>query len=313
MKSTFLKYLVPWLVVFCSCTGTKNLTKSKAHQENFKYSYCAPNVFYEQKCTRPEEPETTAISLPDLSLHDQLLCSILGITQEVGQLSQMKSKPAQENLLAVIALRQKILNKIVLAQSQLQAVAAELDCEGERADMAARYLDDIDSKRNRKLTIASVITGALTTVATAILSDNDVQVATAVGGGLLSAGLGALTINPKGAKIAFYHRRNLLAPIWSDTVANNDYPDFVWQMLHEKRFSNKGDVTLAESIKRRWLQFDLDEGLNKEQLNLLFGAGGYYHADDLHSRAAMVNQLQSTIRSFHQDLTSFVVYINALD
>jgi len=83
-------------------------------------------------------------------------------------------------------------------------------------------------------------------------------------------------------------------------------------MLHTRQFSNSGSVTLAESIRSRWLRFELNGKADKDKESLLFGNGGYYHSDELHTRAAMLSQLQSTIRSINQDLASLVVVIEML-
>jgi hypothetical protein len=139
---------------------------------------------------------------------------------------------------------------------------AELDCEGERARLAGIYLDNLNSKYNRRLTVASVVAGALTTAATALITQHNAQATVGISGGLVSAALALSTINPKGRKIEFYHERNLLRPIWDRTPVNAGYPLFVWKMLH--------------------------------------------------TRAAMLSQLQSTIRSINQDLASLVVVIEML-
>jgi hypothetical protein len=195
---------------------------------------------------------------------------------------------------------------------ELESVSAELECEGERANLAAIYLDNMNNRRNRKLTVASVVAGALTTVAAAIIEGRSGQIATGVGGGLLSAGLALSTVNPKGRTIGFYHGRNLLHGIWVDSEVNKDYPVFVWHILREKQFSNSGEVTLVQSIRNRWLQFEFDGEPDKKQTDLLFGVGGAYHADELHMRAAMLNQLQSTIRSINQDLVGVVEFIEKM-
>jgi|GEM_PF-5690272 hypothetical protein len=48
------------------------------------------------------------------------------------------------------------------------------------------------------------------------------------------------------------------------------------------------------------------------RLLLHCGRGGLYHADELHTHAAMLDQLQSTIQSINQDLASLVVVIESL-
>lgn len=299
------------IAIISSCSTAKKTTMNTRLQ-SFKYNYCAPNIPYLQHEILWKDSIKIDLSKTGISQHDQLLCQILGISSTIHELWTMKHN-TKESVSGQVLLRQKVTSRILLAQTQLQAVAAELDCEGERADMAAAYLDGINSKRNTKLTVGSVILGALTTVATAVISKNSVQTAVGVGGGLISAGLGALTINPKGKQLEFEHDHNLLRTIWSEPKTNTDYPEFVWSMLHEKSFSNKGDVTLSQSIKNRWIQFEFDGHIDQDQEILLFGKGGYYRSDDLHTRATMINQLQSTIRSLNQDLTSLIALIAQMD
>ena len=207
-------------------------------------------------------------------------------------------------------LKQIIADRVRTARVELESVIAELDCEGERANLAALYLDNLNNRRNRWYTVSSVVTGALTTVVGVLIEGRSGQIAVGVSGGAISAGLALATINPKGRKIAFYHERNLLRSIWSDTATNREYPRFVWHMLHEKQLSNSGTVTLAQSIRDRWMQFVFNGDPDEKQVALLFGDGGFYHADDLHMRAAMLNQLQSTIRSLNQDLIGVVELID---
>lgn len=274
----------------------------------FQHSYCSPTVPYLQYPEVWEDSLHKDLSKTNISAHDLLVCQILGLSDEIDALWALRysNLPSEKN--QYVLLKQNITARLLLAQSQLEAVAGELDCEGERSDLAASYLDGINSKRNTKLTVASVIVGALTTVGTVIVSGKTGQTMVGVGGGLLSAGLGAMTISPKGKKVEFYHERNLLQSIWKEPAVNTEYPVFVWKMLQDKQFSNNKQLTLAQSIKNRWLQFEFDGEIKENQEILLFGRGGFYHADDLHTRSAMINQLQSTIRSVFQDLASFAAF-----
>jgi len=299
-----------WLIFFyclvaCSCRTTR---ESRAREDNFKYSYCTPTVTYES----PAWPDSGLSKIPPggLSPHDSILSSILGIGAYLSELWTIPEDRGGE--LRRLSLKQKIDQRILVAETESAAVVAELDCEVERASLAGIYLDNLNSKYNHHLTIASVVTGALTTAATALLSQHNAQAAVGVSGGLVSAALALSTINPKGRKIEFYHEKNLLQPIWDQAPVNTGYPLFVWKMLHTRQFSNSGSVTLAESIRRRWLQFELNGKADKDKEGLLFGSGGYYHSDELHTRAAMLSQLQSTILSINQDLASLVVVIGTL-
>ncbi|MDQ1150774.1 hypothetical protein QE382_002758 [Sphingobacterium zeae] len=52
----------------------------------------------------------------------------------------------------------------MLFGSELNAVAAELDCNGERIDKLAGYIEGINANKQTSLTVASILLGAVTTV-----------------------------------------------------------------------------------------------------------------------------------------------------
>lgn len=309
-KQTTLLAGFVFMAALTSCGTQKSTIRNR--EETFKSNYCSPTVSYlrTKELFKEAEPVDLIKYHIPISAHDQLLCQILGISNDVKKMVSLKKENPNET--TYLLLKQKITSRLLLAQSELSAVTAELDCEGERSDMAANYIDGLNSKRNRNLTVGSVVLGALTTVVTAVVKNNSVQTTVGISGGLVSAGLGALTINPKGKTIEYIHERNLLKSIWKTPETNMDYPDFVWKMLHEKKFSNNGDLSLAESIRNRWIKFEFDGQIDSDQEELLFGRGGYYRSGDLHTRASMTNQLQSTIRSVNQDLTSLVAFMEGL-
>lgn len=293
-----------WILLLASCSAAKHNGEGR----NFTYSYCEPN----HTIGGLVWADSAGPGLPAgrISAHDRILYRELGITSFIVEALSLKGDSTSYP--TVRLLKQRVADRVRTARVELESVSAELDCEGERANLAAIYLDNLNSRRNRKLTVASVVVGALTTVAATLIEGRSGQIATGVGGGVLSASLALSTINPRGRTIGFYHERNLLHGIWVDTASNREYPAFVWNILHEKQFSNSGEVTLAQSIRNRWLQFEFDGKPEKRQMGLLFGSGGLYHADELHMRAAMLNQLQSTIRSINQDLVGVVEYIEKM-
>jgi hypothetical protein len=205
-------FLFVWLIAVSCCTAQK----AGALQKNFKYSYCVPTINYESPAWTDSTP--VALSSGRLSSHDSLLGTVLGIGALLNELLTIPADSAHE--LRRLSLRQEMAQRILVAQTESAAVVAELDCEGERANLAGIYLDNLNSKYNHHLTIASVVAGALTTAATALISQHNAQAAVGISGGLISAALALSTINPKGRKIEFYHERNLLRPIWDQTPVN---------------------------------------------------------------------------------------------
>ena len=196
---------------------------------------------------------------------------------------------------------------------EIDGVAATLDCEGEKTDQVATYLDQANQKHNSRLTITSIIVGALTTIATVAIKKNSVQNTVAISGGLLGGGIAALMINPAGKKIKWLQDKNLLGAIWYGHNMDRLIPPSVWYMLNEKDFSNSHNKSLIESIKTRWKMLNFSNEISVEDEKKFFQNGGIFSADELHQRANMLNELQATIRSLHQDLASLTNNISQLN
>lgn len=277
-------------------------------------NYCAPSSPYNYK--EQLHPQWNSDSLitayAPLPAHEVITANAVGILPLVQQLAAAANDSSVAARLQKIELRSQIQQRILLASTEIAGVAAELDCEGERADQLGRYLDELNSKRNTWLTATSIVTGAITTVATVIINKTGVQNTVAISGGLLSAGLGALTINPGGRKMMVMHSRNLLTDIWYQPTVSVVYSPFIWYVLNDKRFSYSGKASLAENTKKRWIEFDFNNDVDAGKEKLFFRDGGRYKAEDLHIRAAMLNELQATIRSLNQDLQSLIEYIGRM-
>ncbi|MFH6958840.1 hypothetical protein ACHRV1_15680 [Flavobacterium aquidurense] len=306
MKPPKLFTLLLILALFVSSCSTV-LKSSKI--DYLTSNYCQPTIQYDY--SQLETPQhkiqkQDSILNANLSKHDLLVSKAIGIETYLAEYLQIK-----KDTLKKLVLKQKITDRIMLTTIEINALASELDCNGERINKLADFVDDINNKRTKNLTVASVTLGALTTVATVLIKNNNASNIVGVSGGLLSAGLGALTISPKGKKINLRLQRNLLGNIWYNDNSNETYPNSIWTIINEKQFSNSGENDLQESIKNRWLQYNFNGKIDSETQKLFFDDGGIYSADDLHSRANMLNELQATIRSLEQDLKSLAVRLNS--
>lgn len=295
--------LLAILISSCSTTILKS-TKIDYLTSN----YCQPTITYDYSQVEVPKNKTApqdSILKSNFSKHDILICQAIGIETFLTTYLQI-----EKDTLKRLFLKQKINDRLMLTNIEINALASELDCNGERINKLADFLDDINNKKNKNLTVASVTLGALTTVATVLIKNNNASNAVGVGGGLISAGLGALTISPKGKKIELQLQRNLLGSIWYNDNLNQAYPNSIWTLLNEKQLSNSGENSLQESIKNRWLQYNFDGKIDLDTQRLFFDQGGIYTADDLHSRANMLNELQATIRALEQDLKSLAISLN---
>lgn len=278
-------------------------------------NYCSPSIGYRYDSAYLPKPTTLVLQQIDTLLlhrysqHDLLLANAAGILPTLLKLVLLEKSTQPDARLAIIAKRQQVFNRLLLTVTQLSGFAAELDCEGEQADQIAAYLDERDTHRIRRLTILSIVVGAVTTVTTALIQASTPSKVVGISGGVVSAGFGGLAAFSSNRSVQFTHRRNLLADIWHQPGQSSVYPPMVWYVLNEKRFSNEGLYSISHNIRERWQNYVVRDA-SPEQTRLYFGEGGNYQADDLHNRANMLNQLQSSIRSINQDLQSLVLAVS---
>jgi len=217
--------------------------------------------------------------------------------------NKLKNDPGAVQRIKVIEKKEVIINRISLFRSQVASVAAELDCEGERADQLSAYLDKIDRTQTKNLTVASIVSGAIGGVVSALLSGNDSKAA-AITGGFSSAVLGLISLSST-RKINLSHPRNLLRDVWFSPKHSKDYPVMVWNMLTHPMFSNSQQFSVAYYMRKRWEDFEGLKPAKKKmdkKIKLLLSDGGAYTAGELKLRANMINQLQATVKLIDQDI-----------
>ncbi|WP_198175352.1 hypothetical protein [Spirosoma telluris] len=303
-----LAWLVGALSAFTSCSSWKYSQKEVAAQS----SYCHPTIDYRYDSTYLPKANIDATLKADTALtkryshHDLMMANAIGVIPLLQELTGLESNTTAEKRLEAIRKRQQILNRLLVASTQISGIAAELDCEGERADRLATYLDQYDSQRIRRLTLFSIIIGAATTVATTLIQSDNTSKVVGISGGVIGAGFGGLAAFSSSRTIHLSHQRNLLTDIWQQNQHSSVYPPFVWYVLNEKVFSNSNEYSISHNIRQRWLNFVLNDSSPEDQA-LYFGQGGDYKADDFHARANMLNQLQSSVRSINQDLHSLTL------
>lgn len=294
------------LLFFSSCVSQKN----KTIQQNIltlKDSYCKAPLQYNYSLKVPSYNSDSIVNANQklkqyFSDQSILILNALESIDEAEKIIELKKDSTLKSQLRVVQLKTKINSKISIALTELDAVAAEFDCEGERVAQMANYVDNINSNRNNRLILFSIITGAVTSVAGGVIKDNGVENAVNIGGGLLGAGLGLATFNPKGKKVEFIHERNLLRDIWEQKLQSKNFPPFIWYMYTEKKFTGNRQHSIIENMKQRWIQYQFDSDENAANRSVNFGNGGLYRSSDLHNRASMLNQMQSATRTINQNI-----------
>jgi len=307
MKTAFTRSLfITGMLCLGACTASKHANLSSAAG-----NYCKPTVQYTYHSQYLPQADLQVALQGDTGLtgrfseHDLLIANAIGVLPLLRDVIRLKQQAGSDTRLERAVLYRKIHNRLLVASTEISSLVAELDCEGERADQLATYLDGRDQRRIRNLTLLSIVAGAAATVATAFLTDENAEKIVGIGGGLVSAGLGGVAAFSSNKSVPFVHKRNLLTDIWSQAEQSSMYSPFIWYVLNEKLFSNSAETFIRHNIRQRWQEYVLQDATDEQQ-QLYFGPGGNYHSDDLHARANMLNQLQASILSINQDLQSLL-------
>ena len=308
-------FKITLLLVFCALFGSCNAKKNNLRVS--QTSYCAPPNPYVYDSTYLPLADIMPILRNDSLLIKKFTYSDLMIANAAGtllvlqDLLHLEGNKKAEDLIYILIKKQQIFNRLLLASTEVASLAAELDCESERSKQLANYLDQKNDTRIQRLTIASVITGAATAIATSVIKSSKPQIAVGISGSIVSAVFGGLAAFSSRQSIIFNHHRNLLADIWYEHKNSSYYPPFIWFILQGKEFTNTGEHSSIHNIKERWIEEGMVDIKNKQQEELYFGTGGKYQADDLHARTNMINQLKAEVRSVNQTLQSLMMKLSA--
>ncbi len=306
-KITFFRLMVFSCLCFvASCSSPKNILRSSVDSR-----YCEPSLSYKYNDQYLPQRDIESVLRNDSSLtnrftrHDLMIANAIGVLPLLQDLVRLQQQTGTDTRLEQAVLYRKIQNRLLLASTEISSIVAELDCDGERAEQLANYLDQRDERRIRNLTLLSIVAGSATAVVAAFMSNNNTEDIIAIGGGIVSAGLGTAAAFSSNKSVSFMHERNLLSDIWGESEESSIYSPFIWYVLNEEFFSNNGQTSIRNNIRQRWIDFLL-KGTTAEEQELYFGSGGDYQSDDLHARSDMLNQLQATLLTFNQNLQSLI-------
>ncbi|MCT2561304.1 hypothetical protein [Chryseobacterium herbae] len=314
MKKLF--YLLAVFSLLTSCVSKKNQV-IRQNILTLKDSYCKAPFQYNYS-NRVPSYNSDSILAANKELQEMfsdqsiLILNALDNLDEVHKIIDLKKDSSIAAQVKVLQLKSKINSKITIALTELDAVAAEFDCEGERVAQIGNYVDNLNDSRNNKMILYSIVTGAAASIAGGIVSDGGWSNAIDISGGVVGAGFGLATLNPKGKKVEFIHQRNLLRDIWREKLESPNFPPFIWYMYTEKKFSNKEKHSIISSMKERWLHYQFDDSTTEADQSVIFSDGGFYRADDLHNRAAMLNQMQSATRTINQNINYLLLDLDKL-
>lgn len=305
----YIFYAITFVVCLSSCKSYKLIT--------YESDYCEPPI-YANTVEKPIEFNSDSILVPDHKWKTQftkqnvLLAHALDLDKELEQLTELRDEHSNiKDSVLYLAAQQKIEQKVLDALVEIDALVGELDCEGERCDQLKELLGDMNSKRNNKLTVASIVIGALSAVADACISNDGWNKGVAIGAGVIGAGLGWATLSPKGKRLILKHKRNHLRAVWEEKNSN-EFPPIIWYMLNETKFTNTQQSTMLRNIRNRWLTFTFEDDIKEANKSSLFKDEGVYTESMLETRSQLVGQLKATTQTLHQNFSSLLKEIKQL-
>ena len=305
----YIFYAITFVVCLSSCKSYKLIT--------YESDYCEPPI-YANTVEKPIEFNSDSILVSDHKWKTQftkqnvLLAHALNLDKELEQLTELRDEHSNiKDSVLYLAAQQKIEQKVRDALVEIDALVGELDCEGERCDQLKELLEGMNSKRNNKLTVASIVIGALSAVADACISNDGWNKGVAIGAGVIGAGLGWATLSPKGKRLILKHKRNHLRAIWEEKNSY-EFPPIVWYMLNETRFTNSQQSTMLRNIRKRWLTFTFEDDIKEANKSVLFKSEGVYTEDLLETRSQIVGQLKATTQTLNQNFSSLLKEIKQL-
>jgi hypothetical protein len=297
-------------ILFISCASFQDsninlrLDKSNCFQEYY-YDYAEDQI--------PLPLHTIAIPA---NLQDNFSRKSINIANAMGILDLLEryllsledfyENPTIENRLRHLELYQKLFQRIGFAELEISSESAELECEEDRADQIAKYLKAKEDDTDTKLTVASIVVGALGAVGTTVFWDSGkTPEYIALTAGILGATLGVMVLVNK-KKVSYKHERNHLQEIWEGPATSRYFPASVWYYLNYVYPEIEEQPSKREEIIEKWMGLGLFEDVkpkDKEELiGKFFGDGGVYLSDELAERASMYDQIGSQINLMMQDL-----------
>lgn len=256
-------------------------------------------------------PDLNNNKIKGLNLSDQSIntASIIGVTSLLKDWSTLAKSSSSDT--KKLALRQKIVEKITLANLEVSASLAYIDCEGERTDQLRDRLQRHETKRIEQLTLASIIVGAGTVVTAGALAVGGAATAgniVAIVGGSSEAGLSVYAFRNREIG-EINHQNNMLKEIWDGPGEKSYFPPVVWRYLNSP-ISADNSITVRESLKDEWLSDELlgkpESETQQRRMERMFSNGGEYTLDDLRAREGMQDLLEARLSMFHQKLAKLL-------
>ncbi|MGY6559592.1 MAG: hypothetical protein ACXIT9_09980 [Nitritalea sp.] len=278
-----------------------------------------PPMAFQGECLRGLTfPESDRQSLQATPTHLQLaaryderflaIAQALGLGDELLRLSAGDFLGFQQRA----AWEAKVNRRILKMTLELQALTAAIDCEEEKAEQIASFLERRLRKNERNLTVGAIVTGALVGIGSGLALasggiSNDWAEVIGITGGLIEVFLGVSILRLE-RQIEIEHPRNLLRDMHAAEERPDYVPPSIWFYFNYAGVQDAGNKSLREQLVERWETYNLA----LSGATVLLSDGGLYTPALLQQRADMLDQLESQLSLIHKDLLHFLGVMEGL-
>ncbi|MBO0936383.1 hypothetical protein J2I47_07465 [Fibrella sp. HMF5335] len=202
-------------------------------------------------------------------------------------------------------LHDRMRHRLWVTQLQVSATAAELDNEEEQAERVGDAVRERQGRREHRFTVASIVVSALTSVVSGVILSRNRGTSSldviGVVGGVAGVGLSLPNLlQPKGKW--YEHKRNALASLWLDQNDTDLIAPTVWRFMHDRPGADV--ATLRDELVNQWKESDRANPL-------YFSEGGRYTADQLATRAAMLDQAEAYVKQIQKSISELATTLDA--
>lgn len=303
-----------WIILLASCATVKD---ANVHQQTLASHCNQQNLFQYTAADLPKALHELSISTElesKLTYQSLNMANAIGILNELTTYMEVSLKLPQEprmisleQRMLLLELKQHIDSRINRASLEVSAIASEIDCEGNRTKQVANYLINKINRTESRLTIGAIIVGSTGAILSGSLTGHHASTAVGITTGVAEAVLGLMMLfnHPK---IDFYHQRNILGELWTGNPVSDSFPPAVWYYLNytDPAISKH---SIRQQIIDKWVQFGQinTQTETPSTIEIYFGIGGKYTADQLLNRADMHEQLESHITLMKQELRALAI------
>src|SRR5258705_579775 len=157
--------------IFSGCGSSKIVSSSKL---KLMHDFCTPATSYNYDMSSFPDWETDSLLRNDtllsriLSVQDILMANATGTLSFIRNMLSSSVDSSVHGQLVYLEVNEQIQRSLLLFRTEVDAISAELDCEEGRLKQLSSYLEDINKKRDKKLTVGAILAGAVSKIAPVI-------------------------------------------------------------------------------------------------------------------------------------------------